>query len=59
MYFSFDSTLDPDNKTNLVSYDFDTANSVTRFTIDNVEPLLSKIKIGTTALDPGTIRRRL
>ena len=55
VYFSFDSSLDPNDMKNLVSYDYDTANSVTRFTIDNVEPLLSKIKVGTTSLDPGTI----
>ena len=55
VYFSFDSTLDATNMTNLVSYDHDTANSVTRIAIDNVEPVLSKIKIGTTSLDPGTI----
>ncbi len=55
VYFSFDDTIDPDNPKNMVSYDFDTANSVTRIAIDNVEPLLSKIKIGTTSLDPGTI----
>ncbi len=55
IYFSYESQLDSTNLTNLISYDFNKGASVSRINVLNIAPELSKIKLGTTSLDPETI----